>query len=135
MIRTQSDITGHCAEHFVCYDLAKRGMRVLNNPYEQSPYDVLAEINGILFKIQVKGSATFCIRNTSNANPIASYRFNYASSKMQHCDLVAFVALDLEKIIYKIPDSISVFTKGVSFAPVKMVKGDDADLLALLALT
>jgi PD-(D/E)XK endonuclease len=91
VISDKSHIIGRAAEYFVCYDLSKRGIRASLSPFEQAPYDVLAEHNGRLLTIQVKG--------TGEPHRPRQYRFTF--SKKVEADLIAFVALDTEKIHYK----------------------------------
>lgn len=133
MKRRQTDITGHACEHLVCFDLAKRGMRVLSNPFEMSPYDIIAEHEGKLIKIQVKGTSKPTAKVNSEKRVSMTYRFNYDPVRMEHCDLVAFVSLDKETIIYKDPKLLTATGKSVCIPPMKMSDGEDKELLALLA--
>lgn len=133
MPRLVTSITGHIAEHFVCYDLARRGFRVLNNPFEQSPYDILAEKDGVIYKIQVKGTKEVSkrIRKDGSHQTTHSYRFNYRNIKNKECDLIAFVAVDLEKIVYEIPCNLEHIVNGFTVNKKKMCVGCDTELLVL----
>lgn len=94
MITDKSHIIGRAAEYFVCYDLSKRGIRASLSPFEQAPYDILAEHNGRLITIQVKG--------TAKPHRPCQYRFTF--SKRVESDLLALVALDSETIHYRTVD-------------------------------
>lgn len=132
MTRRATDITGHACEQYVCYDLARRGLRVVNNPFENSPYDVIAEYQGRLIKIQVKGTAKPSVKINSDKRTSTSYRFNYSQEKNTQCDLIAFVALDKETVFYKLPENITNKSKGFNVATSRMDRGCDKELLALL---
>jgi hypothetical protein len=56
LISDPSQRIGHIAEHYVCYDLSRRGIRVALSPFEQAPYDIIADYHGTIFTVQVKGT-------------------------------------------------------------------------------
>jgi hypothetical protein len=107
-------------------------MRVLSNPFEMSPYDIIAEFQGRLIKIQVKGTAKPQVKVNSAKKASMTYRFNYDPSRMEHCDMVAFVSLDKEKIVYRNPKEMANNGKGFSVPIPKMSKGCDKELLAFI---
>ena len=132
MKRHLSDIIGHASEQLVCFDLAKRGFRVVNNPFECSPFDIIAEYKGDLFKVQVKGTYKPKNKTGGAGQTTQTYRFTYDAEKMLKCDIVAFVAMDIEAVLYKTPSKIKTTSKGL-WVPIKrMEKGCDSELMELI---
>lgn len=129
--RPTRHISGHAAEQYTCYDLAKRGFRVVSTPFESAPYDILADCNGRLLKVQVKGTAKPASKKNGAGVATLTYHFNITQSQLPQCDIVAFVALDLEKVIYRQPASLG--TASSLWVPVsRMRKGDDVALFQLV---
>lgn len=87
---TERDITGSIGEHLVAVDLIKRGYRV-SFASAGYPYDLIADINGKLFKVQVKASK-------QPRKGIDHYIFSVNGSS--GFDLIAFIALDINCIGY-----------------------------------
>ena len=108
-----NDITdlqaGIAGEHLVCADLLSKGFRAFKTE-QICPYDIAAEINGKLVKIQVK---------TTRETRAVPQRKGHLSAYMWHVrragkggkrvyaenefDLLALVALDIKKIAYLPP--------------------------------
>jgi hypothetical protein len=114
---------GKAGEYLVCADLIVKGYIAF--PSEQGlPYDVVAEVNGKLIKIQVK--TTRAEKNTpQRTQEVPTYGFNlrrcgkggrrkYNNSDV---DIVAFVALNNRKIGYlAIKDTpMSIFLRDRDF--------------------
>ena len=98
---------GKAAEYLVCADLLLSGIAAF--PSDQGlPYDVVAEVDGSLVRIQVK--ATRAAKNVAAANraPRHAYSWNVRQNgrggrqrlSKQQCDVVALVALDIRAIAY-----------------------------------
>jgi Holliday junction resolvase-like predicted endonuclease len=133
--RAAKAISGHAAEHFVCYDLARRGLFAANNPFEGGPYDIIADHNGRLLRIQVKSTAEAYVADRVQGKKkwtINAYQFHVKQKQLIHSDLVAFVALDIEKIIYRTPESLKKNSTGIEFSPAIMSLGCDKSLTELL---
>jgi hypothetical protein len=114
---------GHASEYLVCYDLALRGLHAVPNVFEHCAYDVLAEHNGSMIKIQVKGTAE--VRKARTRYEFAMHYNDYTS-----CDLVALVAIDLKSIRYIRPPTI--ITKSISISRDEMLHSDNEELLFIL---
>lgn len=130
-MRYKQHVTGHAAEQFVCYDLARRGLRVVSTPFEMGPFDVLADHRGTLLRLQVKGAAGPRQKNNGSGKT-ETYRFDVAHSQLPHTDLVAFVALDSETVVYKPPQALAKHAKSIWIPVSRMRAGCDAALLELL---
>lgn len=99
---------GKAAEYLVCADLILAGYRAY--PSDQGlPYDVVADVAGRLWRIQVK--ATCFSRNVNKAGRRERVAYSWGVRyrgrgrkghrlAAEHCDLVAFVALDIRKVAY-----------------------------------
>lgn len=98
MILSNTTRQGSIAEAFVCYDMAKYGIRVAASPFENAPYDLIAEHNGGFVKVQVKSTAKIAKEN--------SYVFNMGKSPLSKSDLIAYVALDKNIVCYRRPKNI-----------------------------
>lgn len=127
MARDFSHIVGHAAEHFVCYDLAKRGFRAVGNMFEGSPYDVVAEHDGRLIKIQVKGTYGTKAK-TSNGSATPTYKYCLTEVGVNNVDIIAYVALDVERVLY-VDASQEIKKNGTRWISVRrMMGGDEAAL-------
>lgn len=108
---------------------------MFNNPFEHSPYDIIADNKGRLLRVQVKGTAApYCATRSQEGKSswqVNAYQFHISKEQMKVCDLIAFVALDIEKVIYRTPATLPNST-GVQFKPEIMQLGCDKDLLAIL---
>lgn len=132
MVKSSTAICGHTAEHFVCYDLARRGISAVSNPFEGSPYDIIADYNGVLIRIQVKGtSKAYSAVRTRNGKSwnVNTYIFRVNESQLAYSELVAFVALDLQTIIYRTPEELANNSTGINIKPSVMKQGCDKSLL------
>jgi hypothetical protein len=98
---------GIAAEHLVCADLIIKGYKAFSSD-QTSPYNIVVDMGDRLLRIQVKAT---CFPKNLNANGRSSrigYGFHVRRrGKFQdkrldetHCDLVAFVAMDICKIGY-----------------------------------
>lgn len=91
---------GKSGEYLVCSNLLKQGFDCFLSAYEL-PYDIVAEKNGIFYKIQVK-STTSTISTTKTKDV---YRFGIRHGKgnlkrFDKYDYFAFVALDIMKVAF-----------------------------------
>ena len=97
---------GKAGEYLVCADLIEKGF--IAYPSEQGlPYDVVLDVGGKLFKIQVKATRTHkqTPQRVSNVNTYAFNvkrrgKFNKSKHTKESCDFFAFVALDEKQIGY-----------------------------------
>ena len=129
---------GHAAEHYVCFDLARRGLTAVGNPIEGAPYDVIADYNGHMIRVQVKGT----IKPTNKVNTRKRidkvytwskdyYSFHVKESQLAHVDLLALVALDTQTIIYLKPSDVKKTAAYISIP--EMQSGSDDALLDVLS--
>lgn len=98
---------GKAAEHLVCADIILAGHRAQLSS-QGMPYDVIADIRGKLYRVQVK--ATTKAKNVSSGSRVArtGYSFyvrrrgKFGSKRIgaDECDLVALVAIDIRQIAY-----------------------------------
>ena len=91
-------VVGTAGEHLVCADLISHGYFAFLTS-AGLPYDVIADVDGILLRIQVKSTMAPKPRkrpNLSIGRPV--YIFNFPNKKS--CDIVACVALDIKAIGY-----------------------------------
>lgn len=101
-MRPASEI-GDLAEILVNYQLSVAGLAVFAPSASHLPYDLLADLNrGRFLRIQVKGSVA---PKLQNGEPTQTYAFNVRQSQRglytpENLDWFAFVALDIEQIIY-----------------------------------
>lgn len=112
MIELSDLDAGKAGEYLVCADLILRGYTAF--PSEQGlPYDVVADINGRLLKVQVK--ATRGLRKVpQRKNDASGYLFHITrcgkggvkSYQVDDVDLFALVALDEKVIGYAVPTDI-----------------------------
>jgi hypothetical protein len=131
LTRCSRHISGHAAEQYVCYDLAKRGFRVVSTPFEAGPYDVLADCNGRLIRIQVKGTTKPSPKSNGAGNKSMTYRFGVKASQLEQSDIIAFVALDIERVVYRLPSEMG--KSGTHWiSPTNMKKGSDIALFQIL---
>lgn len=114
---------GRAGEYLVCFDLAMHGY----NAYLTSqgmPYDVILDIKGHLYKIQVKTTRK-AVRVPQRINRIDKYIFNInrhgkkgkKTYQNQDVDIFALVALDEKTIGYFLPNKIKTT---MAFAPENM---------------
>lgn len=104
---TEMMARGKAGEHLVCADLLLLGHHA-SLATEGMPYDVIAQIHGKLYRVQVKTTLEPRNVNTQGRNPNRVYAFDTrrkgykARQRMsdQECDLVACVALDTRQIAY-----------------------------------
>lgn len=111
-----ANILGKSGEHLVCSDILAHNIPCFIVE-GKSHYDLIADLNGKLLKIQVKATATYknC-PNRENATP--AYMFNARkygkggrlSYQKGDADIVAYVALDKKKIAYMRADKIAQST-------------------------
>ena len=97
---------GKAGEYLVCADLIMRGH--IAYPSEQGlPYDVVADIDGRLFKVQVKTTRTHK-KTPQRTGNWRTYAFNVKrcgkkntkAHSTETCDIFALVALDERRIGY-----------------------------------
>jgi hypothetical protein len=91
-----SPYSGHAAEHLVCADIIKQGYIAFLTAAGM-PYDVLAEINGKLVRVQVKSTSSTRMEPGYNN---ACYRFKMNDAKSASFDILALVCPDDNVIAY-----------------------------------
>jgi hypothetical protein len=131
LTRYSLHVSGHAAEQYVCYDLAKRGFRVVSTPFEMAPYDILADCSGRLIRVQVKSTAKPSPKANGEGKTTMTYHYNVKHSQLQHSDIVAFVALDIEKVVYRLPEDLGK-SRSLWISTTNMKKGSDIALFQLL---
>lgn len=136
MSKTARAICGHAAEHFVCYDLARRGLSAVSNPFEGAPYDIIADYKGHLLRIQVKGTAEAYVADRVQGSKkwtVNAYQYHVKKDQLVVSDIVAFVAMDIQKVIYRTPTDLVNNTTGIQFTPEVMQAGCDISLFSILS--
>lgn len=133
MTRYAQHVTGHAAEQFVCYDLARRGLRVASTPFEGAPYDILADYRGNLIRVQVKGTQSPRAKVTSKHRHVDTYYFNLNQEQLKFAELIALVALDVERVIYRTPEQMQNHNTAVWVPITRMRAGSDESLVTLLS--
>lgn len=123
MILSSTTRQGSIAEAFVCYDMAKYGIRVAASPFENAPYDLIAEHNGGFIKVQVKSTAKIAKHN--------SYCFNVGNTPLGTSDLIAYVALDENIVCYRNPKNIKGKSGKQWISQNTMLELSNTDLLDL----
>jgi hypothetical protein len=112
-------LIGDAGEHLTCFELAKRGIRCATNVMEGAPYDVIADFGqGKLFTVQVKSCAS-AVLSGNGTNP--SYMFTFDNLKLPAVDLLAFAALDIQKVCFmpsKFSNTKSKRFSAISFADI-----------------
>lgn len=121
MILSSTTRQGSIAEAFVCYDMAKYGIRVAASPFENAPYDLIAEHNGGFIKVQVKSTLKLGSRG--------SYEFNVGHGDLSSSDLIAYIALDKNVVCYRKPKNLTVKSHMHWMTPKKMQALGNKDLL------
>ena len=112
-----AQLIGNAGEHLTCFELSKRGIRCAANVMESAPYDVIADFGqGELFTVQVKSCASAIIEG-NGANP--SYVFTFDKLKLAAVDLLAFVAIDAQKVCFM--PSKFLTTKSKRFSAISFV--------------
>lgn len=98
---------GNAGESLVRFDLAMRGFSSWPTSQE-APFDLIADFNGTLLKIQVKSTAKPKVIPQRNRTAFAYYWGASRSTKTdkeytnRHCDIMAFAALDSMKVAYSL---------------------------------
>lgn len=99
---------GRAAEHLVVADLILQGVRAFLTDQGQ-PYDVIADVDGQLIRVQVKSTLKTKNVNSQGRNPRIAYSWNVrrrgkggSGERLSgvHCDVVALVALDIRRVAY-----------------------------------
>lgn len=99
---------GLAGEHLVCADLLLAGHRPALAP-QLCPFDILAEIDGRLWRIQVK--TTECARsNDGRRQGTKVYQWSFRKRgktlySPKEVDLLALVSIDSRRIAYVLPDA------------------------------
>lgn len=101
-------LIGRAAEHLVCADLLLGGISTMLSE-QGMPFDLIADVRGRLFRIQVKGTLRARRMRPGAAPdcwayvwPVKSRGKNNTGARLSelHCDLVALVALDIRMVAY-----------------------------------
>lgn len=128
MIVSKNLVVGKAAEFLVCYDLSLRGVRASLSPFEGSPYDVIGEYGGVMVKVQVKGASR--PSDTQYSGGRSRYRWYHKESNAI-ADLIAYVALDIGKVIYEVPPKNLKREKTLSLAGIEKASGSEKALAAV----
>ncbi len=101
---------GKAGEHLVCADLILKGYEAFLSD-QGLPYDVVADINGRLMKIQVKTTRTFrAVPQRAEHTPAYIFHIHRCGKggkqdyRTSGIDLFALVALDCGVVGYILPD-------------------------------
>lgn len=118
---------GKAAEHLVCADLILAGHRVFLSD-QGLPYDLLVDLGDRFVRVQVKATSFARNGNAAGRSPNMVYSFNVRSRgkkkkgerlSEKHCDVVAFVALDVRQIAYMpiraVGQTVSLYPVGYTF--------------------
>jgi hypothetical protein len=118
---------GKAAEHIVCADLILAGYRVFLSD-QGLPYDLLVDIDGRFIRVQVKGTCAAKNANAKGRSANTVYVFNVrrrgkfgkgSRLGVEHCDVVALVALDIRVVAYfpvaKVSQTVSLYPIGYKF--------------------
>jgi hypothetical protein len=118
---------GKAAEHLVCADLILAGYRAFLSD-QGLPYDVVVDAGRRLVRIQVKSTIKPKNANTAGRSPNWVYHFHARRRgkgakgerlSEAHCDLLAFVALDIRTVAYlpvrDVGQTVSLFPPGYRF--------------------
>ena len=119
---------GKAAEHIVCADLMLAGYRAFLSD-QGLPYDVVIDHGGRLVRVQVKSTMRPKNANAAGRSPNWVYQFHARRRGKEsrgerlsekHCDLIAFVALDIRIVAYlpvrDVAQTVSLFPPGFKFA-------------------
>jgi hypothetical protein len=87
---------GTAGEHLVCADLIMRGLWA-GLSSAGLPYDVIADMDGRLFRVQVRATQTVLPRP---GRPDSRKCYQFGLIGVSHSDIVAVVALDIRAIGY-----------------------------------
>lgn len=112
----QANTCGRAGEHLVCADILARGYECFIAE-GRLPYDVVADIDGRMVRIQVKTTSGVkaCPQRT-NHTPVYMWNARKFGKGQRHSyapkdtDLVAYVALDRGVIAYKTSERIAQST-------------------------
>lgn len=106
---------GRAAEFLVAFDFSIRGYSAIVNSDASSPYDLLVDIGqGKILKVQVKSTYKPYIRHAADT---PSYRFQLSKAdraKYVHMDIYAFVALDVQTVLYTVIDDLRDTSKSTT---------------------
>lgn len=98
--------TGRAGEHLVCAELLKAGYECFLAE-GKAPYDIVADVNGRLVRIQVKTtSGVKLCPQRQNQTPVYAYgarrvgKLQRKGYEPGQADLIAYVALDSHAIAY-----------------------------------
>lgn len=113
---SEANTCGRAGEHLVCADILSRGYECFIAE-GRLPYDVVADINGRMIRIQVKTTSGIrpCPQRL-NHTPVYMWnarKFGKGSRHSYHptdTDLVAYVALDRRVIAYRTSERIAQST-------------------------
>lgn len=99
-------LIGAAGEHVVCADLLSQGVSAFMAA-AGCPYDVVAQLDTRLFRIQVKTTAVFKPYLQRDQRHVMGYSWGIRQGKNgrreyteQHFDVLALVALDCRKVAY-----------------------------------
>lgn len=114
---------GRAGEYLVCFDLAMHGYKAYLTS-QGMPYDIILDVNGVLYKIQVKTTRK-PVRVPQRINRIDKYLFHITrrgkngrkTYQEKDVDIFALVALDEKTIGYFSPSKIRTT---MAFAPENM---------------
>lgn len=118
---------GKAAEHLVCADLILAGYRAFLSD-QGLPYDIVVDVAGRMVRLQVKSTLKPKNANAAGRSPNWVYHFHArrrgrfakgARLSKEHCDIIAFVALDIRTVAYlpvdDVGQTVSLFPPGFEF--------------------
>lgn len=113
---SEANTCGRAGEHLVCADILSRGYECFIAE-GRLPYDVVADINGRMVRIQVKTTAGIkSCPQRKNYTPVYMWNARKYGKGSRHsyertdADLVAYVALDRSVIAYRTSERIAQST-------------------------
>lgn len=107
MMRSSTTI-GKAGEYLVAYEFSKLGFAAFVNPDPASPFDVIVSFGNKFLTVQVKATTKRVLKKRLRCRPGLSpywdkqvvYAFSSKGDRYENVDLVAYVALDISKVLY-----------------------------------
>lgn len=102
-------IVGKAGEYLVAYEFSKAGLAAFVNPDPASPFDVLVTNGDRFITIQVKTTARRYLKQRIRKRPGLSpyldkqwiYSFGGQGVRYGEVDIIAYVSLEISKVVYE----------------------------------
>lgn len=121
-------LVGRAGEAFVECDLLRRGVQV-HRTSPGSGYDLVADHDGRLFRVEVKTTAGPVMKRKGGGSSQIVYRFPFAKDnreKYLNVEVFAFVALDQPAVIYVPWCDVGLRTSHKDFSMAKIACADES---------